>query len=77
MNGASPSNDVVLVVLNNSPGTQQIQVPLHANGRGEQPCWADGTLVKDELGKQIYTVKQNAITLELAPYQGVVITKNL
>ncbi len=77
MNGASPSNDVVLVVLNNSPRTQQIQVPLHAKGRGEQSCWADGTLVKDELGKQVYTVKQNAITLDLAPYQGAVITKNL
>lgn len=74
MNGASPSNDVVLVVLNNSPLPQQIQVPLKANGRGELPCWADGMIVKDALGEQVYTVEQARVKLQLKAYQGAVIT---
>jgi len=75
MNGAPPSNDVVLVVLNNSSKPQQVAVPLQATGRGYQPCWADGTLVKDELGEQVYTVKQAAVILQLGVYQGAVIIK--
>jgi cyclomaltodextrinase / maltogenic alpha-amylase / neopullulanase len=77
MNGASPSNDVVLVVLNNSPLPQQIQVPLQASGRGEQPWWADGTLVKDELAEQVYTVERATVKLQLEAYQGAVISQQL
>jgi cyclomaltodextrinase / maltogenic alpha-amylase / neopullulanase len=77
MNGTPPGNDVALVVLNNGPNPQQVDIPLQATGRGGQPCWADGTLVKDELGEQVFTVEQSAITLKLAPYQGAVITQDL
>ncbi len=75
MHGDPPSNDVVLVVLNNSPETQEVEVPLLARGRGEQPCWADRTMVKDELGEQVYTVERNAITLQPGAYKGAIITK--
>jgi len=77
MNDDPPSNDVVLVVLNNSPEYQQIEVPLQARGRGEQSCWADGTIVKDVLGEQVYTVEQARVTLQLEAYQGAVITRDL
>lgn len=75
MNGAPPSNDVVLVVLNNSPETQQVEVPLQATGRGGQACWADGTMVKDELAEQVHTVEQARVKLQLDAYHGAVITK--
>jgi hypothetical protein len=76
MNGESPSNDVVLVVLNNSPETQLIVVPLYARERGRQACWDDGTMVKDVLGEQVYRVEQARVQLRLEGYQGAVITKD-
>jgi cyclomaltodextrinase / maltogenic alpha-amylase / neopullulanase len=77
MNGDPPSNDVVLVVLNNSPEYQQLEVPLQARGRGEQSCWADGTMVKDVLGERVYAVEQARVTLQLEAYQGAIITRDL
>ncbi len=76
MDGAPPGSDVVLVVLNNSPQTQKVAVPLQASGRGSQPCWPEGTQLQDELGKKEYTVVQGAITVQLGSYQGAIITEN-
>jgi hypothetical protein len=70
MNGDPPGNDAVLVVLNNSPETQLIEVPLQVRGRGVQPCWAVGMIVKDILGEHIYTVEQDRVILQLGAYQG-------
>jgi hypothetical protein len=77
MNGAPSSNDVALVVLNNGPEHHEVEIPLQAIGREGQSCWADGTMVKDSLGKQVYTVEQARVKLQLEAYQGAVITKNL
>ena len=77
MNGDPPSNDVVLVVLNNSPEYRQIEVPLQARGRGEQSCWVDGTMVRDVLGERVYAVEQARVTLQLEAYQGAVITRDI
>jgi len=68
------SSNIALIVLNNTPTPQHIEVPLQAAGRGSQPCWTDGTLVQDELARQLYTVTNGKVTVHLPAYQGAIIT---
>ncbi len=71
--GATPNSDVALVILNNSEEPRHIEVPLSATGRGSQPCWADGTAVRDELSGLVYTIANGMVAVELAAYEGAVI----
>ncbi len=73
LHGATPNRDVALVVLNNSEEPRPIQVPLNVVGRGTQPCWTDGTAVRDELSGQIYPVENGMVAIELGAYEGAVI----
>ena len=75
MNGSAPSDEVALVVLNNSEDSCQIEVPLTAIGRGPQACWLDGTTVHDELNERVYSVKDGKVEIELGGYEGAVIVQ--
>ena len=75
MNGAIPSDEVALVVLNNSAEPIQINVPLTAIGRGAQACWPDGTMVRDELSGRVYSVKGGKVELELGAYEGAIVVR--
>ncbi len=75
MGDAQPSDEVVLVVLNNSEASHYIEVPLQIPERGEKACWADGTAVRDELSGRVYRVEKGMVRLELGAYEGAVISK--
>ncbi|HCF84933.1 MAG TPA: alpha-glycosidase [Ktedonobacter sp.] len=80
MGNTPPSSDVALIVLNNSPTSQQIDVPLQATGRSPhalQSCWPDGTLLHDDLAGQVYTVTHGKVTVRLAAYEGAIITSRI
>ncbi len=75
MGNAQPSDEVVLVVLNNSEEPHYIEIPLLIAQRGEQACWADGTTVKDELSGRVYRVEKGMVMVELGAYEGAVVVK--
>ncbi len=75
MSDVQPSDEVVLVVLNNSEESHYIEVLLLVAVRGEQAPWADGMAVRDELSGRVYRVEKGVVKLELGAYEGVVISK--
>jgi len=64
--GATASNASAIVAMNNQATATTVTVPVNGTV-------ADGTQMLDELTGTWYTVQQGAVTLNLAPYQGVIL----